>query len=66
MTDLEEEVELLTAENDMLEQDIVNIRKECDELISVLRRVKKSIVDQKLKDRFGHTLSYVDEQLDKY
>jgi len=35
------------------------------ELEAVLLKIRKSIKDQKLEDKFGHTLSYVDESLTK-
>ncbi len=35
------------------------------ELLEALMKIRKSIKDQKLESKFGHTLSYVDEAINK-
>lgn len=37
-----------------------------DELLKALKKINKSIKDQKLESKFGHTLSYVNEAINKY
>jgi len=50
MTDLEEEVELLTAENDMLEQDITALNKR----LNVAEKCLKTLVSEGYKLKAQH------------